>query len=107
MSFRQGIDIEKNKTEYHNLFPSVPNHFMVWKRKGIHSAASRYLAYERLIRKQIGYECFKNDQPDAMREVDEIVALMAEVCCSQKERSVLPERIGLRLLSGLLSEIGP
>ena len=89
VSFRQGIDIEKNKTEYHNLFPSVPESFYgveTKRRESGSSAASRYLAYERLIRKQIGYECFKNDQPDAMREVDEIVALMAEVCCSQKEK---------------------
>ena len=89
VSFRQGNKIENNKTEYNDPFPSVPESFygvkMERKESGS-SAASRYLAYERLIREQIGYECFKNDQPDAMREVDEIVALMAEVCCSQKEK---------------------
>lgn len=87
VSFRHGNKIENNKTEYNDPFPSVPESFYGVKTKRKESgssAASRYLAYERLIRKQIGYECFKNDQPDAMREVDEIVALMAEVCYSKK-----------------------
>ena len=90
VSFRHGNEIKNNETEYNDLFPSFPESFCnvepkAKRRKSGSSAASRYLAYERLIREQIGYACFESDQPDCMREVDEIVALMAEVCCSKKK----------------------